>query len=152
MMDDVSQNPRDYRHVIYENVRYDDLDTYNHVNNKVFLSYIEDARVNYFRSVADISHLRAPVEGVVIARGEIDYLRSILYGDKVRVYSRCARIGTKSYEMHCLVQVERDSLILTVAIAKAIMVSIDPSTGKSIPHPPNLVEGMKSFESPQRIL
>jgi hypothetical protein len=54
--------------------------------------------------------------------------------------------------MHSLVQVEREKLILTVAISKAIMVSIDSNTGKSIPHPPKLVEGIKNFESPQQSL
>lgn len=142
----VSTDPGDYRHHVLETVRYDDLDTYRHVNNKVFLSYMEDARVRYYREAGGFTHQSSPVEGLVIAHSSIDYVASILYGDEVHVYTRCARIGTKSYEIHHLIEITRDGSRRTAAAARAIMVSVDPQTGASRPNTPDVVTAIRAYE------
>ena len=59
-------------------VRYRDLDTLGHVNNAVYASYLEQARSEYFDSVAGVG-----IGGgqLVIARVELDYRSPILLED-----------------------------------------------------------------------
>ena len=78
-------------------VRYRDLDTFNHVNNAVFLTYFEVARVAYFRELARVypgDRFRP-----VVVRAEVDYKRSIRLEDEVRVGVRVARVGGTSFTM-----------------------------------------------------
>jgi acyl-CoA thioester hydrolase len=75
-------------------IRWRDLDAFNHVNHVVFLTYLEEARDEWLgRVLAD----PALVWGYVIARVEIDYRRELTLDDE-SVVARCSleRLGTKS--------------------------------------------------------
>ena len=77
-------------------VRFRDLDPLGHVNNAVFLSYMELARIRYFQRISpdwlEEGHF-------VVARMEVDYLRPILLGDEVFVGARTAAIRRPSLRM-----------------------------------------------------
>ena len=50
------------------------MDAYGHVNNVVFLRYLEEARINFlFRPEKDFK------QGSVVARHEIDYKRQLVH-------------------------------------------------------------------------
>ena len=66
-------------------VRWSDMDAYGHVNNAVFLTLYEEARVAMFFVGARDHGLGSFEEGIVIARHEIDYLRPVDYGERVRI-------------------------------------------------------------------
>ena len=53
--------------------RFKDLDAFNHVNNAIFLSYIEDARITFFQRWNLIDDKRS----IIVAAVKIDYLRQI---------------------------------------------------------------------------
>jgi acyl-CoA thioester hydrolase len=142
----ISSNPKAYRHRVEHSVRYDDLDTYHHVNNKVFLSYIEDARVQYFDELVPELHSSKATTGIVIARSEINYLHSIHYGDRVYVYTKCIRIGTKSLEFHSIIVTNKTGREQVCAESRSIMVTIDLATGKSTPNLPELCRAIKTYE------
>ncbi len=77
-------------------LRYRDLDTMGHVNNAIYVTFLEQARMRYFRDVIGV-----PTEDIsgVIAHLEIDYLRPITADDEVSVAMRVADIGTTSITM-----------------------------------------------------
>jgi acyl-CoA thioester hydrolase len=79
-----------------ESVRFRDLDGMAHVNNAVFLTYMESARLAYFKS---LGLGRNPLEGMILARAEIDFRSPIELGEQVEVGTRTGRIGTKSFEL-----------------------------------------------------
>jgi acyl-CoA thioester hydrolase len=60
-------------------VRYRDTDTMGHVNNAVYVTYFEQARIDYFDAVLDI-----PLEEreMVLANLELDYRRSVTTDDE----------------------------------------------------------------------
>ena len=66
-------------------LRWSDLDAYGHVNNARFLTLYEEARVALMFVAARRAGLTSFEDGVVIARHEVDYLRTVDYGDAVRV-------------------------------------------------------------------
>jgi acyl-CoA thioester hydrolase len=84
-------------------VRWSDLDAYGHVNNARFLTLYEEARVALFFVGAREKGLTSFEDGIVIARHEVDYLRPVDYGDRVRIEMwideiRPSRIGVR-YEL-----------------------------------------------------
>ncbi|MDS0277641.1 acyl-CoA thioesterase [Halomicroarcula sp. S1AR25-4] len=83
-------------------VRYDDLDTYGHVNNVRYGTYLEEARIDYLAEVVargDRSYLSAEGEGtgIVIANLELDYERPVRSAEAVTVGVRVPHLGTKSF-------------------------------------------------------
>jgi acyl-CoA thioester hydrolase len=80
-------------------VRYRDTDPMGHVNNAVYATYFEQARIDYFEAVLDI-----PLEEreMVLANLELDYRRSVTTGDgNVVVAVRTPSLGTASFPVVC---------------------------------------------------
>jgi acyl-CoA thioester hydrolase len=77
-------------------VRYRDLDTMGHVNNAVYATYLEQARMDYFRDLLGLT--MDDVQGV-IAHLEIDYHRSITAEDDVTVAMGVTELGNTSFTM-----------------------------------------------------
>lgn len=71
--------------------RYRDIDTYEHVNHAVHVTYMEEARMRFFRDV--VGQLRIDT---VIANLEVDYERPIRLPDTVEVGVGVAEIGETS--------------------------------------------------------
>lgn len=80
-----------------ESVRFRDLDGMGHVNHAVFLTYMESARLAYFKSLGIGPD--NPLEGVILARAEVDFRSPVELGEQVEVGVRTGRIGTKSFEL-----------------------------------------------------
>jgi acyl-CoA thioester hydrolase len=87
------------RHVHEFHVRFGDIDALGHVNNCRYLTYLEDARVAMFR-LDPMREGRDPVNGLVIARHEIDYKRPLLFGpDLVRVETWVTELRAASFSV-----------------------------------------------------
>jgi acyl-CoA thioester hydrolase len=62
------------RHIYRCPLRWADMDAYGHINNVVFLRYLEEARIDFlFRPDKDFQ------QGSVVARHEIDYKRQLVH-------------------------------------------------------------------------
>ena len=62
------------RHLYRCPLRWADMDAYGHVNNVVFLRYLEEARIDFlFRPDKEFR------QGSVVARHEIDYKRQLVH-------------------------------------------------------------------------
>jgi acyl-CoA thioester hydrolase len=107
-----------------ESVRFRDLDGMGHVNNAVFMTYMESARLAYFRSLGLGNN---PLEGLILARAEVDFRSPIELGEEVEVGSRAARIGTKSFDLEQ--EVRADGRL--AAEGKFVLVAYDYTTARS---------------------
>ena len=87
-----------FDHIHRENVRFRDLDGMGHVNNAVYLTYMETARLAFFKSLG-LAPDGNPLEGMILARAEVDFRSPIELGEQVEVGTRVGKIGTKSFEL-----------------------------------------------------
>ncbi len=78
-------------------VRFSDLDVMGHVNNAVVISFMEQARFQWWRTFLGGRSFQE--EGFLMARVEVDYRRPILLNDEVRVELHCTRAGNSSFEL-----------------------------------------------------
>jgi acyl-CoA thioester hydrolase len=129
----------DFRHETTLSVRYRDLDPWGHVNNAVYVTYLEHARVSYLGEVLD-----ADLEDIdmVVANLEIDYERSVTLGDEVTVAIRVPDLGTSSYPMEYEVRVGDE----VAATARTTQVIVDAETGKPTPISDERREQIAAFE------
>lgn len=67
------------RHVFRCPLRWGDMDAYGHVNNVVFLRYLEEARIDFMFRLAPGEGSASFTGGSVVARHEIDYLRPLVH-------------------------------------------------------------------------
>jgi acyl-CoA thioester hydrolase len=132
-----------YSHPIH--VRYRDLDPQGHVNNTVYLTYLECARLGYYQRVGIYHPDTQLLTGLVVARNEIDYLAPIQLGQAVRVGLRVDRLGTHSITFDF--QIETDPQGVPLARGKSVMVAYDNEHSCSIPIPADWREKITHFEA-----
>ncbi|MFD8947060.1 acyl-CoA thioesterase [Streptomyces californicus] len=63
------------RHLYSCPLRWSDMDAFGHVNNVVFLRYLEEARIDFMFRLAPGDGSPSFSGGSVVARHEIDYVR-----------------------------------------------------------------------------
>ncbi len=76
-------------------VRFRDTDAMGHVNNAVYLTFLEVARTAYWQRVFQIPSYNEV--DFVVARVEIDFLSPLFVQDEPVVWIRVNEIGTKSF-------------------------------------------------------
>lgn len=114
-------------------VRFSDTDAMGHVNHARFLSYLEDARIALFTSLADSYGIEGGdliSRGAIVARVECDYVRPLLLRrEPVRVDTWVERIGRSSFTL--AYTVTQDGQV--AARASSVIVGYDYATDRSRP-------------------
>ena len=111
--------------VHHETVRFRDLDAMGHMNNAVYATMIEQARLAF------LTPNGAPVENMILARLEIDFRSPVELGETIEIAVTPARIGTKSFDLDYVLRAgER-----VVAEAKTVLVAYDYATSSSVELP-----------------
>ena len=117
----------DFVHV--ERVRFRDLDPMGHVNNAVFLTYLEQARVTLFSELGAATALEDM--NMIVARVEIDFKAPVRLGQEVEVSVRASRFGTKSFDLEYALRVDGE----LVAEARSVQVAYDYKRREPVPVP-----------------
>jgi acyl-CoA thioester hydrolase len=119
-------------------VRFRDCDAMGHVNNAVYLTYLEEARFHHWRAsglaIASPASADAAmpggVPGVIVARVEIDYRRAAKHGDLLSINLGVAAIGRTSFTYEYEILDQSGALI---AAAKTVIVRFDHAAGRPVP-------------------
>jgi acyl-CoA thioester hydrolase len=112
-----------------ETVRFRDLDPMGHVNNAVFLTYVESARVAFLRHLGAAPTLEDM--GIIVARVEIDFRAPVRLGDEVEISAHVTRFGDKSFDLAHELRVDGS----IVAEARTVLVTYDYSKRRPVPIP-----------------
>ncbi|MER6910776.1 thioesterase family protein [Streptomyces sp. NPDC000594] len=67
------------RHIYHCPLRWSDMDAFGHVNNVVFLRYLEEARIDFMFRLRPGDGSPSFSGGSVVARHEIDYVRPLVH-------------------------------------------------------------------------
>jgi acyl-CoA thioester hydrolase len=110
-------------------VRWRDLDAFNHVNNSTYLTYLEEARVQW------LQHLPGPWSSEhgmpVMAASTLNYRLPIEWPGDVHIELYCARLGNSSMTVaHRIVDAADHNKLY--CDGNVVMVWMDPVTGKSV--------------------
>jgi acyl-CoA thioester hydrolase len=113
-------------------VRWRDLDAFNHVNNSNYLTYLEEARLQWLQQLPGewMNAQAAPV----MAASEVNYRRPIAWPAQVRVQLFGERLGNTSMVIgHRIIDANDGELVY--CDGRVVMVWMNPQTGKSVPLP-----------------
>lgn len=120
-------------------VRFRDLDSENHVNNAVYVTYLEQARIEYLQEVVG---RKAVESGLVAANISVDYERPILIDDDVVVALRVTNIGTSSIAMEYEIRADGTR----AASAESTIVTVNRGEGTTRPVPDEWRERIEAHE------
>ncbi len=79
-------------------VRWRDMDAFGHVNNSTYLTYFEQARVDWWNSMG--LTLDNSKEGPILIKAECTYLKPIEFPATLEVVTHTGEIGRTSFVVH----------------------------------------------------
>ena len=106
--------------------RWKDMDSFGHINNAVYLTYIEDARTTLFKRW----NLKGQNKSVIVASLKIDYFTQIKHPSKLIIGSKISRIGNSSFDIQSAIFI--DGLKKPAALSLVICVCYDYENGQSV--------------------
>jgi len=122
-------------------VRFRDCDAMGHVNNAVYLTYLEVARFAYWKA-ADIGRLEGDIS-YIIARVEIDFRASAATGDVIDVALAVRAIGRRSFTIEYEIRDQEGRLLVT---ARSVQVAYDYAAKQSVAVPDAIRARISEFE------
>ena len=112
-------------------IRWRDLDAFNHVNNSVFLTYLEEARLQWLAGVGGtwIDDTQAPV----IAATQVNFRNQLQWPGDVVVELFRERVGSTSLTLaHRITDTDGARLY---SDGNVVLVWIDPRSGRPVALP-----------------
>ena len=116
-------------------VQWGDLDAANHVNNIIYLRWIESARVKYFLHLNNGKLKNEDNVGPVVAWQDCKYIRPVNYPDTVTIGIR--KIENLDDRIVLEAKIYSDAQKRVVAVSQQHMVSFDFKTKTKAPLPMN---------------
>lgn len=128
-------------------VRTYELDSFGHVNNSVYLNYIEEARSEFLRQMGLSFHdfARLGVQ-LVIVESYVRYVSPARYGDEIDIIGATRDVRASSaYIDYTLSEASTRRLIATAWTKGAF---INPGTGRPIRAPQEFRNAFLAYQEP----
>lgn len=129
-------------------VRFRDTDAMGHVNNAVYLSYLESARVHYWRLLTKTRDWRSL--DIILARAEVDYRYPATVDMDLVVWVRVSELKRSSFVMEY--RVEETGSGRLIAEARTVQACFDYQAGKVRRIPDAVRAGTVALEKPGTVL
>lgn len=124
-------------------IRWSDMDEMRHVNNAVYLTYFEQARVYYFHEACQWNWMEI---GAILANAHVDYLKPVVFPNPTFVYVRTSRLGTKSFDVKYLITSVVNGVEELTTTGSTTMVMFDYKKNESVAMPDHLRRRLTDYE------
>lgn len=119
-----------YPFIHWLDVRFRDLDVLGHVNNSVYATYLESARIDFYHHLTGQSLEQM---NIILAELTITYKMPAFFNDRLGVGIKVASFGTKSFSMEYAIARASDQAL--IARARSVLVMYDYTDGKTMAIP-----------------
>lgn len=124
-------------------VRWGDMDEMGHVNNAVYFTYLESARIQLFAALGLDKPMTAERKGMSLAHAGCNFRAEVKYPETLEIGTVVTKIGTASFHLaHVFLREGTDSL---VADGNSVVVWTDYARGKSAPIPEDVRTKLHAF-------
>jgi acyl-CoA thioester hydrolase len=130
-----------FAHTFSQDVAFRDLDGLGHVNNAVYLSYVESARLAYMQEVVGPLELE---ELGIVADVKISFRSPASLGETLEVCHRVSRVGETSLVFDFEIQGGDGRL---VAEGSTVHVAFDYEARRPVPVPEKWRSRIESYEA-----
>jgi acyl-CoA thioester hydrolase len=123
-------------------VRFRDLDALGHVNNAVYLTYFEIARLHYWKKL--LGEFAFEEHSFVVVRAECNYRSPAEVGQVLKVFAKVSEMRNSSFVFSYEI-IESQSGRL-VSEGSTVQACFDPKKKKAKPIPQDLRKRILDFE------
>lgn len=130
-----------YRFVHARDVEFRDVDAADHVNNAVYLTYLETARIAYLVEAlgADFAYELS----LILASITVDFRSPARFPERLEIGARVTHVGTKSFDMEHEIRGGDGRLVLE---ASSVLVAYDYEADASMPVPEDWRARLAAYE------
>lgn len=125
-------------------VRYGDLDPQGHLNNAKYLTFMEQARIQYIKHLGLWDGDTFLEIGIILADVRVTFLAPIEYTHQVQVGVRVTHLGNKSMEM--VYSLRNPQTRQEFASGSTLQVAYDYHTRHTIPIPDKWRTAIQDYE------
>jgi acyl-CoA thioester hydrolase len=139
----------DFGHRVELDVRFADTDAMGHVNNAVYLTFVEAARIGWWTAATGEPLLREAgrAEGLILAEAEVAFRSPVFFGETVVVETRATRIGRTSLGLdHRLTASRPGGPARLVATCRSVLVRYDYVVAGPVDWPAEMIAAVEAFE------
>jgi acyl-CoA thioester hydrolase len=123
-------------------VRWRDVDALNHVNNAVYFTYLEQARLYYLRELGFAPTHPTDI-GIIIAEACCRFKSPLKLGEQVTIRARASELRRSSFAFEYRIEGEDGRLAAT---ARTVQVCYDYGRQEAIPIPAQWREAIVAYE------
>lgn len=81
-------------HITELRVRFGETDMAGHVNNAVYLSYLEEARIQFLHDALQLEGMP-----LILAQAQLNFRRQVFFPEQITVESGVSRFGRSSFDI-----------------------------------------------------
>ena len=126
-------------------IRFRDLDVFGHVNNAVYFTFMEMARVDYFTQIGMLQSGAFPSPFFIIAEASCQFKAPIDMDTPLVIQTRVSRLGNSSFDMEHRFVHQADDVVL--AAGRTVLVTFDYAAGRSVRLPDEWRAAIVQLES-----
>lgn len=129
----MSTTPADWPYAHVDKVRFGDLDAMRHVNNVAFLTFFEDARIQYIAELIGNDPTTRRGFGLIFAECRINYRAPAFFDEEIRTCIRPGEVRRSSARLEFAMFAAGDERLL--ADGYGVVVGYDYAAGRAMPLP-----------------
>lgn len=126
-------------------VRFRDLDTLNHVNNAIFNTYYEEARIRFIQEVPELAGQLQEGFSFVLAGICIDFVKPVTFPADILIGSGIKEWGNSSITSFQAIYIKETKELASVAEASGVWFSLEKQRPSRIPDFSNSDQYLISF-------
>jgi acyl-CoA thioester hydrolase len=127
-------------------VRYADIDAQGHLNNAKYLTFFEQARIQYFQYLGLFAARDSFMDlGIILADIHVAFCAPVMWGMDVRIGVRTLKLGNKSMTVSQCLRNGPDGPLM--AEGEVVLVTYDYRSSVTVPIPNPWRETIAGFEN-----
>lgn len=130
-------NESEFPHWTTIPIRFRDLDPLNHVNNAIFNTYYEEARINFIQEVNQLADQIKNGYSFVLANIEIAFVNPVTYPAELLIGSGIKAMGNTSITSFQAIYTADEKKLISVAEAHGVWFDLSEQRPSKIPDLPN---------------
>lgn len=142
--DTVKELTRDFPVVLETDVRWGDMDAFNHVNNVSYLRYFESGRIAYFEALELADFFGADGVGPILAETSCRYRFPLTYPDRVSVGVRSGHLGEDRFTQQYIIVSHWHGRV--AATGDGTIVTFDYTANRKAPIPDRVRQRIQALE------
>lgn len=136
-MEKPEYHPKSFVHWTELPVRFRDLDALNHVNNAVYNTYFEEARINFINEIPEFQASMSEGKSFMLVHIEMDYIKPILLQETLLIGTSVEAYGNTSLQGFQAIYSKGDSELKAVAKTTGVWFDLETQKPSKLPEIPD---------------